>query len=557
MSGAPSSSAGQDKPLLIASWNVAGWEATLRYIKEHYKTLDCFFERHGFDILCLQEVKVTRQKLSAHNAASLGAHSVSGWESFWSCSPKGFNGVTTFARKGLTRHADAAPLGKPELDAEGRCVMTDHGAVVIFNVYVHATGSDTDGSRRAKKLEFLEAVRAKMRAVRAGGRAVCLAGDLNIARRAADGPWQQAFLSRASLRAHGRVELVEGDGEVAGWGDEVSRLRTELGRAFHRRGEGGAAGGASREGAEAEADAGPGAGTEAGNGSMQNDAAAALVSALQRLFGPRERLRGYEWCAALEAVLCGDAHAKEGGEAGEAAGSEVGGGGDGGGGGGGGGDGGGVAGARADVQPRRDRAALRDSAVGEALRRVVLSLGESSSSQEAVAWLRSIEADGMVDTFGELRPAAECRFTCWDQYKNMRHVNVGRRIDYIYLDRPLFDEAALRGPPLAEAEDAAGALRAATAGGRWAPAPWTGASVLQEAPMTTHDTQFVPPHSGVIYTPPQASDHVAVSLLLRHGAVPAQTLQLDDDTRSCSFRPQRTIASFFGAAPAAKAARRE
>ena len=51
--------------------------------------------------------------------------------------------------------------------------------------------------------------------------------------------------------------------------------------------------------------------------------------------------------------------------------------------------------------------------------------------------------------------------------------------------------------------------------------------------------------------------HVAVSLLLRHGAVPAQTLQLDDDTRSCSFRPQRTIASFFGAAPAAKAARRE
>ena len=45
--------------------------------------------------------------------------------------------------------------------------------------------------------------------------------------------------------------------------------------------------------------------------------------------------------------------------------------------------------------------------------------------------------------------------------------------------------------------------------------------------------------------------------LLRHGAVPAQTLQLDDDTRSCSFRPQRTIASFFGAAPAAKAARRE
>jgi len=83
----------------------------------------------------------------------------------------------------------------------------------------------------------------------------------------------------------------------------------------------------------------------------------------------------------------------------------------------------------------------------------------------------------MVDTFSALRPDAEARFTCWHQCHNCRYSNNGRRIDYILLDRPLFAASALAGPPLAEAEDAAGALCAATAGGRWKPAPLSGASV--------------------------------------------------------------------------------
>jgi hypothetical protein len=164
-----------------------------------------------------------------------------------------------------------------------------------------------------------------------------------------------------------------------------------------------------------------------------------------------------------------------------------------------------------------------------------------------VAWLRSvIDEDGMVDTFSALRPHAEGRFTCWDQYKNGRYANNGRRIDYILIDRPLFESSVLAGPPLVEEEDEAGARRAATCNGRWLPAPWSGSSELQEAPQPTHDSQFVPPHTGIIYTAPGASDHVAVSLLLRGGTIPPQTLELDDATRACSFRPQRSIASFFG-----------
>jgi exonuclease III len=112
----------EPKPLLLGCWNVAGWEATLKYINLHYGSLSAFLDRHQFDILCLQEMKVTKPKIFEHNAAAqkLGAHGLDGWESYWSCSPKGFNGCTTFVRKGLTRRADAAPLGEPALDAEGR-----------------------------------------------------------------------------------------------------------------------------------------------------------------------------------------------------------------------------------------------------------------------------------------------------------------------------------------------------------------------------------------------------------------------------------------------------
>ena len=107
-------------PLLLASWNVAGWETALKYITDHYGSLETYLDRHQIDILCLQEVKVTRQKLSAE-PAKLAAHSVAGWDSFWACSKKGFNGVTTFVRKGLAVAGTATPFQDDQFDSEVRC----------------------------------------------------------------------------------------------------------------------------------------------------------------------------------------------------------------------------------------------------------------------------------------------------------------------------------------------------------------------------------------------------------------------------------------------------
>ena len=145
--------------MLIVSWNVAGWEPTLRYIKLHYKTLEAFLDRHSIDILCLQEVKVPRAKL-ASDPAAVGAHTP-GWESFWSwnsTAKRGFNGVTTFVRKGLIVRATGQPLNEKTLDGEGRAVLTDHGSFVVFNVYAHAAYDDPEGTKKAIKLRFLAAV---------------------------------------------------------------------------------------------------------------------------------------------------------------------------------------------------------------------------------------------------------------------------------------------------------------------------------------------------------------------------------------------------------------
>jgi hypothetical protein len=174
----------------------------------------------------------------------------------------------------------------------------------------------------------------------------------------------------------------------------------------------------------------------------------------------------------------------------------------------------------------------------------------------------------MVDAFAALRPHARARFTCWHQYTNMRYTNNGRRIDAFWVDAPLM-EYALPGAPLLEDETEQGALRACTAGGRWLPAPTHGVlHGLQEARQTTHDLQFAPAHTGIVYTAPPASDHVAVTLLLEAvalgrslpwatassassaGSAPPPPLKPPDaPTKASVFRPPQSLKAFFAPRP--------
>lgn len=133
--------------MLIVSWNVASWRLTLKYIKQWYGNVECWLDRHGIDILALQEVKVQANQIESR-PDEISAD-IPGFDTFWCCCKKkknvGFNGTATIARKGLTIGAECTPLGDDQtgesFDDEGRCIVTDHGKFVIFNVYVPNSGA--------------------------------------------------------------------------------------------------------------------------------------------------------------------------------------------------------------------------------------------------------------------------------------------------------------------------------------------------------------------------------------------------------------------------------
>jgi exonuclease III len=74
-----------------------------------------------------------------------------------------------------------------ELDSEGRCIITDHGAFVLINTYVPALSrAARDETRYAFKGAFHDAITAKVRCLQAAGRRVVVVGDLNVCHREID-----------------------------------------------------------------------------------------------------------------------------------------------------------------------------------------------------------------------------------------------------------------------------------------------------------------------------------------------------------------------------------
>jgi exonuclease III len=185
--------------MFLMSWNVAGLGPTLQRIDDDFTidskgkssikslprnhSISYFLERHGSpDILCIQEHKIPLHQVTSRSEP-FGISSLEGYESFWSCcidpSKRGFNGVVTFAKEGSVVIADSNPLDDKDLDMQGRCVMTDHGEFVVFNVYVPCSDGTTQSME--DKLRFLAALERSIRRQRLErSKKVIVAGDLNM-----------------------------------------------------------------------------------------------------------------------------------------------------------------------------------------------------------------------------------------------------------------------------------------------------------------------------------------------------------------------------------------
>ncbi|KAF1982885.1 apyrimidinic endonuclease [Aulographum hederae CBS 113979] len=245
--------------LRITTWNVNGirnpfgyqpWSAT--------RTFNAMFDILEADIVILQELKIQRKDLTDEMVL------VPGWDCFFSLPKhkKGYSGVAIYTRQSVCAPIKAeegilgvlSPTGTStayrdlpsdksiggypseaqieeldinpaELDAEGRCVVVEFPAFVIFGVYSPA---NSNGLRDHFRYGFLAALDARIRNLDAMGKHVILTGDLNVSReemdtakaeesRRQEGLSHEEYISTPNRRIFN--QLLEG-GDVVGDRDE-------------------------------------------------------------------------------------------------------------------------------------------------------------------------------------------------------------------------------------------------------------------------------------------------------------------------------------------------
>uniref|UniRef100_A0A7S1BYX7 Endonuclease/exonuclease/phosphatase domain-containing protein n=2 Tax=Corethron hystrix TaxID=216773 RepID=A0A7S1BYX7_9STRA len=539
--------------MLIISWNVAGLSPTLSKIytdfssgsdrekdtnggpsslkvkseappsgSERSRPFASYLNRLNADIFCIQESKINKTSLSS-KSEPYGCASVPGFESFWSCnvdrSGKGFNGVVTFVKKTVAViAADSRPLGVKDLDDQGRCVMTDHGRFVIFNVYAPASTSTNSLSSR---MRFLNALRRAMKRQRKeSSKGVILAGDLNISHSGLDVFWKwraadiEDIISKLDLEASTPTQKYDETGHRENWKIDVKKNWKSILSALK-----------TKEIIERKT-------TNPSTGEIRHKFRLQVT-----LSNGRKVLLGDPQSTASDAfsrydfslASYFDEEKKE------------------------------TIAPKSNVMSVGHLTELMLKVAGIAWDAATISCvaNEFLSLRyltPTLRWFNSIvNDDGMIDTFRHFYPSAEGRFTCWSQEKNNRFLNKGTRLDYILCDSSIKNyiekgNSNLRcgGVKSANPWSARAAAIAATANGQFQEASLLGGG-MPAASRTAIETQFGPDHTGIVYTPPTYSDHVAVSLLFKKEFRPASSdnISISSKKDAQPHRSQPSISSFF------------
>mmetsp|Transcript_101101 Transcript_101101/g.179443 ORF Transcript_101101/g.179443 Transcript_101101/m.179443 type:complete len:580 (+) Transcript_101101:32-1771(+) len=522
---------------LVISWNAAGFARSYDLIKVHYGSMASYLSRHQAAILCVQETKCRSGALrTVAESKNLGAV-LDGFQSFWAFNEQkgaacAFNGVATWVSDDLVKvngaRATQEVLGDAALDQEGRCLLVDLGTLAVFNVYAPSVplGDSVSASKTAqlaaKKFRFLGLLEKRVQEMKQLGKKVIVCGDMNLTWRAAD--------TRA-LRVCVRVE----DGIAGGRKDwQIPPQKKE--QVFLRAGE---VAKLLRQELEVSVE-------------EAKSLIATLVTCDDGLQVSVDRLRSSEiqkGRVLLEAQLMSTETVTD--EDGSTCPSlqEV-----------------------LAILDKADAAATVRLAFGIPLAKIASAglpphvANEEASVELFSKWVRP--GGFLVDTFAECHGNAVDRFTFWSGQANNRFANRGTRIDYILCDRDLCENliaspaSELRGSSkLHAATSAEAAMNAATNFGNWHGAHQIqkgmtkkhtredgGGLSLQQDDMRLNDSQFRPPHTGILYTPPRYSDHVPVCALFRD-LVPGNGKLIVSEDKSKHSTPwvaQASISSFFG-----------
>lgn len=260
--------------LRITTWNVNGIRNPFGYQPWRDKrSFAAMFDILEADIVIFQETKIQRKDLSDDMVL------VPGWDCYFSLPrhKKGYSGVVIYTRQSVCApiRAEEGVTGilcppnsstsfseLPEeqqiggyptpsqlaasvvdaitLDSEGRCVILEFPAFVLFGVYSPANRDET---RDDFRLGFLDVLDARIRNIVAMGKRVVLTGDLNISRDEIDSANAEASMRKQGLTGLEYVStparrmfnhLLEG-GTVFGEKDEgrENPVLWDICRAFH------------------------------------------------------------------------------------------------------------------------------------------------------------------------------------------------------------------------------------------------------------------------------------------------------------------------------------
>lgn len=139
-----------------------------------------FLARSNAFALGVQEVRARPEQLPPALARPRGWHTA-----FVAAERPGYSGVGLYSRR-APDHLESG-LGIPRFDREGRFQIARFGRLAVANVYFpKGSGTERDNSRVPYKLDFYEAVLARIQRLRRSGTRVLVMGDFNTAHREVD-----------------------------------------------------------------------------------------------------------------------------------------------------------------------------------------------------------------------------------------------------------------------------------------------------------------------------------------------------------------------------------
>jgi exodeoxyribonuclease-3 len=152
----------------LVSWNVNG----VRAVHARGDLAWAFTDAH--DVICLQEIKASEDQLDDALRAP------DGYTAVWNpATKKGYSGVATFVRDGVPARIASKGLDDPRFDDEGRVIVTDHDAFLLYNVYFPNGGRSDE--RLRYKLDFYARFLDVISTHLESGREVVICGDVNTA----------------------------------------------------------------------------------------------------------------------------------------------------------------------------------------------------------------------------------------------------------------------------------------------------------------------------------------------------------------------------------------